>query len=75
MHMSNTTGELITEPEAAQALGVSPGTLKGARLHRLKSNPLRDLPHVRIGRCVRYRRCDIEEWINAHVVRSTEGVQ
>jgi hypothetical protein len=44
--------DLIKEPEAATALGVSPGTLKAARLHRLQSNPLRDLPHVRIGRSV-----------------------
>lgn len=62
--------DLVTEPEAAKALGVSPGTLKAARLHRLQSNPLRDLPHVRIGRAVRYRRADIVEWIDRHIVRS-----
>lgn len=60
--------KLITEREAATALGVSPGTLKAARLHRLTSNPLRNLPHVRIGRSVRYRRSDIESWISAHLV-------
>lgn len=61
--------ELVTEPEAARALGVSPGTLKSARLHRLPQNPLRDLPHVRIGRSVRYRRADIAEWIESNTVR------
>lgn len=61
--------ELVTEPEAARALGVSAGTLKAARLHRLQSNPLRDLPHVKIGRSVRYRRADIARWIEAHTVR------
>lgn len=60
---------LVTEPEAAKALGMSADTLKAARLHRLKSNPLRDLPHVRIGRSVRYRRADIESWIEANTVR------
>jgi predicted DNA-binding transcriptional regulator AlpA len=60
--------DLIKEPEAATALGVSPGTLKAARLHRLQSNPLRDLPHVRIGRSVRYRRADTEAWIDAHTI-------
>jgi predicted DNA-binding transcriptional regulator AlpA len=64
-----TPPELITEPEAARALGVCPGTLKAARLHRLQSNPLRDLPHVRIGRSVRYRRSDIADWIEMHTVR------
>ena len=63
------TDELITEPEAARALGVAPGTLKAARLHRLQSNPLRDLPHVRIGRAVRYRWTDICEWIEANTIR------
>jgi len=62
--------ELVTEPEAAKALGVSHATLKAARLHRLESNPLRNLPHVRIGRAVRYRRSDIIEWIERHVVRA-----
>ena len=61
--------QLVTEPDAARALGVSAGTLKAARLHRLQSNPLRSLPHVRIGRSVRYRRSDIEDWIRQHVVK------
>lgn len=64
---------LLTEPEAAQALGVSPGTLKAARLHRLRSNPLRDLPHIRIGRSVRYRVSDINQWLDANVVRPGEA--
>lgn len=64
---------LVTEPQAAKVLGVSPGTLKAARLHRLRSNPLRNLPHVRIGKAVRYRRADIERWIEAHIVRPGEA--
>lgn len=62
------TDDLITEVEAARALCVSPGTLKAARLHRLQSNPLRNLPHVRIGRSVRYRRSDIAAWIEANTI-------
>jgi hypothetical protein len=58
---------LITELEAARALGVAHGTLKAARLHRLEANPLRDLPHVKIGRSVRYRRADIVDWIERHI--------
>ena len=71
--MKDATPTLVTEPEAARALGVSPGTLKAARLHRLQSNPLRDLPHVRIGRAVRYRRQDITSWIESHLVRPGDG--
>lgn len=61
--------QLVTETEAARALGLSPGTLKAARLHRLQSNPLRDLPYVQIGRAIRYRRSDIADWIEMHTVR------
>ena len=67
------TEELVTEPEAARVLGVSYGTLKAARLHRLQSNPLRDLPHVRIGRSIRYRRSDIQAWISANTVQPGGG--
>lgn len=60
--------ELVTEPEAAKALGVSPGTLKAARLHRLESNPLKNLPYVKIGRSIRYRKADILAWIEANLI-------
>ena len=66
---SITQPELVTEREAAKALGVSPGTLKAARLHRLQSNPLRDLPHVRIGRSVRYKKSDIAAWVETNTIR------
>ncbi|MCO6440703.1 MAG: helix-turn-helix domain-containing protein [Nitrococcus mobilis] len=65
--------ELVTTREAANALGVSAGTLKAARLHRLPSNPLRDLPYVAIGRAIRYRRSDIVAWIERNTVRATGG--
>ena len=61
--------ELVTEPEAAKALGVAAGTLKAARLHRLESNPLRTLPYVKIGRSIRYRKSDIAAWIESNLVR------
>jgi hypothetical protein len=67
--VSHSIYDLLTEKEAARALGVSPHTLKAARLHRLASNPLRDLPHVRIGRCVRYRREDVSTFIEQNTVR------
>lgn len=64
---------LLTEAEAARALGLSPGTLKAARLHRLATNPLRDLPYVQIGRAIRYRHSDIADWIEIHTVRGDES--
>lgn len=60
--------KLIQEGDAARILGVSPATLKAARLRQLPANPLRELPHVRIGRSVRYRPSDIVDWIDRHVI-------
>jgi len=60
--------ELIQESDAAKILGVAPATLKAARLRQLPANPLRELPHVRIGRSVRYRQADIVDWIDRHVI-------
>ena len=65
--------ELIQESDAAELLGISPATLKAARLRQLPANPLRDLPHVRIGRCVRYRPSDIVDWINRHTISGATG--
>ncbi|MAS10318.1 helix-turn-helix domain-containing protein [Salinisphaera sp.] len=73
--MTNETkpAQLVTPEHAAKALSVSESTLKAARLHHLKSNPLRDLPYVRIGRSVRYRRSDIEAWIESNVIDPSSG--
>mgnify|MGYP006451350803 CR=1 FL=1 len=65
---TQTSLDLDTETEAARVLGVCPGTLKAARLNRLKSNPLRTLPYVKIGRCVRYRKSDISKWIEENLI-------
>ena len=59
---------LVKPREAAQALAVSEETLKKARIHRQQSNPLRDLPFVRIGRSIRYRKADIDAFIAGHVI-------
>ena len=61
--------DLVSETEAAKALALSPGTLKAARNGRLPHSPLRRLPHVRIGKSIRYRRSDIEDFIQAQIQR------
>jgi excisionase family DNA binding protein len=51
---------LLRPEEAADLLGVSP---------RLVSDMARrgDLPHVRVGRFPRFRRQDLDEWIEANL--------
>lgn len=58
---------LLTEDEAAKMIGFSRRTLQGWR-----SNGVTGLPFIRVSRgCVRYRRSDIEAWIEDQVRRST----
>jgi len=53
--------ELLTIPEAADALRVRPSTLRSWVLDRR-------IPFCKIGRCVRIRRSDVEQLLAASVV-------
>ena len=59
--------DLLTETEAAQVLGMKPQSLSVWRLHK------KNLPFVKIGRLVRYRREDIEAWLERQTVAVGEG--
>lgn len=52
------TRELLDEKKAASYLDVSPGTLSVWR-----STGRHNLPFVKIGRNVRYRRGDLDAWL------------
>ncbi len=54
--------------QAAAYLGVSPGTL--ANWH---STGLRRIPHLKIGRNVRYRKADLDAFIESCVVNPIES--
>lgn len=62
--MSNTM--LMTEAQAAELLGFAPSTLRDWRYQG-------DGPRfVRVSaRCIRYRRCDLDAWVESRVVTST----
>jgi predicted DNA-binding transcriptional regulator AlpA len=57
--------EMLTTDAAAQVLGVAPATLDAWRCYR-RSGP----PFVRLGRAVRYRRADLEQYIHGRTVRA-----
>lgn len=60
---------LLTQGEAAKLLRLSERTLERLRVAG-------GGPHfVKTGRLVRYRECDLEEWIVARVVSSTSAPQ
>ena len=54
--------DLLSEQEAREFLDTSPGTLSVWR-----STGRYSLPFVKIGRKVRYRRADLEAWIEKRV--------
>lgn len=54
--------KLLTTDEVATWLGIQKCTLEKARSTRLGDYP----PFVRIGRAVRYRRADVEAWLQHH---------
>ena len=60
--MDNTT-QLLTEAEAAELLGLAKQTLAVWRsCHRY------DLPYYKIGSAVRYKRADLEAWLEENRV-------
>lgn len=59
----NTSNTLKSRKEAAGYLGVSPHTLAVWACTRRY-----DLPMVKIGRCVKYRQCDLDNFIERNVV-------
>jgi len=50
--------ELLTTAEAAEVLGLS-----GVTLATWRSTGRYDVPYLKVGRAVRYRRSDLEGWI------------
>ena len=59
------TRDLLSEQEAAQILDTAPGTLSVWR-----STGRYNLPFVKVGRKVRYRRSDLVAWLDARVRQS-----
>ena len=56
---------LLTQQEVAKYLGTTVGTLNVWR--HLGRNAI---PFVRLGRSIRYRKEDLDTWIDSHVVRN-----
>jgi predicted DNA-binding transcriptional regulator AlpA len=57
--------ELFTTPEAAAYTKIAVPTLERYRL--TGEGPM----FAKLGGCVRYRRCDLDAWIESRLVRST----
>ncbi len=54
----------MRRPAAATYIGVTPGTLEV-----WASTKRYDIPYIKIGKLVYYRRSDLDEWIRSRTVR------
>lgn len=61
--VSHQPPEMLTRREAAAYLGLQPITLSA-----WASTGRENLPYLRMGRSIRYRRSDLEKWLIAHTV-------
>jgi predicted DNA-binding transcriptional regulator AlpA len=59
---------LLSQKQAARILGVSPRTLER---HRVAGTGPR---YARLGRLVRYRQCDLVDWVESGLTHSTSEV-
>lgn len=63
--MNNELTQLLTPVEAAQILAIDPETLNVWRCTQRY-----DLPYIKVGRLVRYKKTDIEKFIEANTSQS-----
>lgn len=57
------TSDLMTAEEAAEYLNVEVQTLAVWRCHKTY-----DLPYIKVGRRIRYRKADLDAWIESRRV-------
>ena len=55
----------ITNDEAAELLGITPGTLENWRVQQREDQP----KCHKIGRNIKYKPSDVEAWIEEHAVK------
>ena len=60
---------LLNNDEAANLIGVEPRTLEVWRCTKRHQ-----IPYMKVGRLVRYRREDLENWLNSRMICATAAV-
>jgi excisionase family DNA binding protein len=58
--ITQTDRPILTKEEVAEILRVSPGTIAGLTRSRAR----RILPHIKIGKFLRFRKVDVEKYIS-----------
>lgn len=57
------TKNLLSNEEAAEYLGVTPRTLEVWRCTKRHN-----IPYIKVGRLVKYRQIDLDDWLAAHTM-------
>ena len=61
---------VLTDPEAAQYIGMSISFLRQSRMDGARHNRTQGPIYLKIGRAVRYVREDLDAWLDEHRVES-----
>jgi predicted DNA-binding transcriptional regulator AlpA len=59
---------VLTEAQAAEYLGLSRATLRRSRMQGSRDKHCPTPPFVRLGRAIRYRKVDLDKFLEAHLV-------
>jgi len=59
---------VLTDPEAAQYIGMSISFLRQSRMDGVRTNRAAGPSFIKIGRSVRYKKDDLDAWLNEHRV-------
>lgn len=60
---------VLTDPEAAQYIGMSISFLRQSRMDGTRRNRTPGPNYIKIGRAVRYVREDLDAWLDGHRVQ------
>jgi len=63
-----TNKHVLTDPEAAQYIGMSVSFLRQSRMDGVRTNRTQGPIYIKIGRAVRYVREDLDAWLDEHRV-------
>lgn len=72
--MNQKMADLITEADAAEYLGFKPATLRQARWKGELAG-IKPPKHVNLGRLVRYRTADLDQWVDEAISEGESNEQ
>ena len=66
-------GDMVTEQETAEIIGMSVQFLRQSRMDGTRANRTAGPPYHKIGRSVRYKVGDLTDWLDEHRVAMTSN--